>query len=103
VSRRVDNHFALRLIPPRPTFHLDADEDERAIMDRHATYWAGLADSGQVVVYGPVVDSTGGWGLGIFEAQDEAHARAIVDADPAVSSTLLRPELGCMLVAIIPD
>ncbi len=37
-------------------------------MGRHAAYWQPLIDSGRMVVFGPVLDTTGSWGLGVVEA-----------------------------------
>jgi hypothetical protein len=63
MSRRLGGHYVYRLIPPRPSFHEDMSAEERAIMGRHAEYWARLVEGGEVVAYGPVVDSGGSWGL----------------------------------------
>ena len=51
-------------------------DDEREIMGRHAAYWRPFIDSGQMVIFGPVLDSTGSWGLGAVEAEDEGELRA---------------------------
>jgi uncharacterized protein YciI len=48
---------------------------EREIMGRHAAYWQPLIDSGCMVVFGPVLDGTGSWGLGVVEADDEEELR----------------------------
>ena len=68
--------FVFRLIPPRPTFALDMSDEERAVMGRHAEYWQPLIDAGQMAIFGPVLDSTGSWGLGVVEAEDEDEYRA---------------------------
>ena len=102
MSRRLGDHYVYRLLPPRATFHLDMNDEERAIMARHADYWADLVEQGNVVVYGPVVDSGGSWGLGVIRADSEGHARALAEADPAVSSGMATYEVGTMLVAILP-
>ena len=52
-SRRLSNHYVYGLIPPRPSFHEDMNEEERAIMSRHAAYWSELIEQRGVVVYGP--------------------------------------------------
>jgi len=103
VSRRLDNHYVYRLIPPRPAFHDDMNDEEKAIMARHAAYWGELIEQGGVVVYGPVVDRTGSWGLGVIRAADEQGARRLAEADPAISSGMATFELGTMLVAVVPD
>jgi uncharacterized protein YciI len=103
MSRRESNHFVYRLIPPRPTFHLDMSDDERAIMNEHVDYWEAQTAAGNVVVYGPVVTESGSWGLGVFTAEDVHRARQVLDADPAISTGLATAELASMAVAVLPD
>ena len=45
-------------------------------MGRHAAHWQPYIDSGQMVVFGPVLDDTGSWGLGVIDADDEDELRA---------------------------
>jgi uncharacterized protein YciI len=92
--------FVFRLIPHRPTFALDISDQEREIMGRHAAHWQPLIDSGQMVVFGPVLDETRSWGLGIVEA-DEAELRALAASDPAVVTGLAEIELGRMLAGFV--
>ena len=89
--------FVFRLIAPRPTFALDLTDDERAIMGRHAAHWAPYLESGRMVVFGPVLDGTGAWGLGVVEADDEDDLRAFAAADPAVTTGTAVIEIGRML------
>jgi uncharacterized protein len=93
--------FVFRLISPRPTFALDMSDEEREIMGRHAAHWRPLIDSGQMVVFGPVLDDTGSWGLGVVEADDEERLRAFVAADPAVASGTAEIVLGRMLGGVL--
>jgi uncharacterized protein len=72
-------------------------DEEREIMGRHAAYWRPFIDSGQMVVFGPVLDGTGSWGLGVIEADDEDELRAFAAADPAVTTGTAAIELGKML------
>jgi YCII-related domain len=67
--------FVFRLINPRPTFAQDMTDEERDVMARHAAHWKPYLDSGQMVVFGPILDDTGSWGLGIVEAADEQELR----------------------------
>ena len=62
--------FVFRLKGPRPNFALDMNDEEREIMGRHAAHWQPFVESGQMVVFGPIVDSTGSWGLGVIEHDD---------------------------------
>ncbi len=97
----MSGYFVYRLIPPRPTFAQDMDDHERSIMGRHVEYWQKLLSEGRVLLFGPVLDRTGSWGLGVFEAQSEDEARAIVDSDPAIKSGMARAELGPMVQAVL--
>ncbi len=93
--------FLLRLVPPRPSFPLDMSEAEQATMGRHAAYWEELTERGTCLIYGPVLDPAEPWGLAIVEAETEAQARAIFDADPAVSSGTCTARLALIHVARI--
>jgi uncharacterized protein len=93
--------FVFRLQAPRPTFALDMTEEEREVMVRHATYWQPLIESGQMVVFGPVLDASGSWGLGVVEAEDEQELRAFAAGDPAVTSGTAQIELGEMLAGFV--
>jgi uncharacterized protein YciI len=93
--------FVFRLIAPRPTFAADMTDEEREIMGRHAAYWQPLIDSGQMVVFGPVLDTTGSWGLGVVEAEDEDELRAFAAGDPVVTTGTAQIEVGKMLAGFV--
>ena len=93
--------FILRLTAPRPTFALDMTDAERDIMERHAAYWQPYIESGQMVIFGPVLDSTGSWGLGVLEAEDEDELRAFAAGDPAVTSGTGQLEIGEFLAGFV--
>jgi uncharacterized protein YciI len=63
--------FVLWLTAPRPDFAMTMSDAEREIMGRHAAHWQPYVESGRMVVFGPVLDGTGSWGLGVLEADDE--------------------------------
>ena len=79
-------HYFLKLVAPRPTFATDMTDGEKALMHEHFLYWKSRQDEGEVVVFGPVLDPKGAYGMGVVAASDEAGARAFADADPAVRS-----------------
>jgi len=82
--------FVFRLISPRPTFPIDMTESERKVMGEHVTYWTALRDKGIAVVFGPVLDPKGVWGVAIVETSDEATARALLANDPVEKAGLSR-------------
>jgi uncharacterized protein len=63
--------FVLRLQAPRPTDALDMTDEEREIMGRYAARSQPLIGSSQMVVFGPLLDESGSWGLGVVESEDE--------------------------------
>jgi uncharacterized protein YciI len=93
--------FVFRLLAPRPTFALDMTDQEREIMSRHAAYWQPLIDSGQMVIFGPVLDDTGSWGLGVVESDDEEQLRAFAANDPVVTSRTALIEMGKLLAGYV--
>lgn len=93
--------FVFSLTAPRASFALDMTDEEREIMGHHAAYWQPFIDSGQMVIFGPVLDSTGSWGLGVVEADDEDELRAFAAGDPAVTSATAHIEIGEMLAGFV--
>jgi len=73
-------------------------DEEREIMGRHAAYWQPLVDEGRMVVFGPVLDSQGSWGLGVVEADDEDEIRSFAAGDPVVTTGTAHIEMGKMLM-----
>jgi len=93
--------FVFRLQAPRPTFALDMTDEEREIMARHASHWQPLVEAGHMVVFGPVLDGTGSWGLGVVEADDEDEVRAFAANDPVVTTGTATIEMGKMLAGFV--
>jgi uncharacterized protein len=58
--------------------------DEQRAMAEHQEYWQQLLRDGRVVVYGPVADPEGVWGMGVLRAADRAEVLAIAERDPSV-------------------
>jgi uncharacterized protein YciI len=95
------NHFLYKLIPPRPTFDRDMNETEQAVMGRHVAYWQELTERGTAIVFGPVGEPAGTWGLAVVAAETMADVRALGDADPAVVSRVARFDVCPMPGAIV--
>ena len=83
------------------TFAIDMTDAEREIMGRHAAHWQPYLDAGRMVVFGPVLDETGSYGLAVVEADDEAELRAFAAADPVVTSGTAAFEIGTMLAGFV--
>jgi uncharacterized protein len=93
--------FVFRLKAPRPNFALDMSDEEREIMARHAAHWQPFIDSGQMVVFGPVLDASGSWGLGVVEAEAEDELRAFAADDPVVTTGTADIEVGKMRAGFV--
>jgi hypothetical protein len=93
--------FIFRLKPPRPNFALDMSDEEREIMGRHAAHWKPYIESGQMVIFGPVLDSTGSWGLGVVACDDENELRDHAAHDPVVTTGTGSIELGKLLQGFV--
>jgi uncharacterized protein YndB with AHSA1/START domain len=79
-------YFFCRLVPPRPTFAMDMNAAEADVMRAHAAYWRDLLEKGAAVVFGPVADPNGPWGLGVVRAPSEEAFNLLRDNDPAIKS-----------------
>ncbi|MEK1890188.1 MAG: YciI family protein [Phyllobacterium sp.] len=80
--------FFFRLIPPRPTFADDMDDDEQDLMRQHASYVQEYFNDGLVLAYGPVHAPEGTFGLALLEVNDHAEAVRFGDNDPTVLAGL---------------
>jgi hypothetical protein len=92
-------YFFVRTQNPRPTFHLDMTPEERETMNRHVAYWSEKAARGIAIVFGPVLDPQGVYGIGVYQVQDEAEMQALMAEDPA--NGLLRYEVLPMPRAVV--
>jgi hypothetical protein len=94
--RRPDNaqgvntlqHFVIKLQSDRENFMATMTPEEMQVMQTHAGYWRGLLDQGKAIVFGPVADPAGSYGLGVVAVEDEAELKAIEAADPAITSKI---------------
>ena len=94
-------YFVYKLIPPRPTFISDMTEAEAAIMREHAAYWQQLTQQGTAVIFGPVSDPAGAWGLAVVEAPSEEQVQELGRRDPAVTSRTATFEVCPMPAAVL--
>lgn len=85
-SAAEDKYFVCRLLSPRPTFPMDMTAAERVFMDAHVVYWREQLAAGRVVVFGPVMDPKGPWGLAVVRAKDMAEVLALEAADPVITA-----------------
>ena len=56
-------HFYFKLIPPRPSFAMDANAEELALMKKHSDYCGEQFRAGKLLLYGPVLAQEGAFGV----------------------------------------
>jgi uncharacterized protein YciI len=76
-------------------------DEERAIMGRHAAHWQPYLESGRMVVFGPVLDDDGSFGLAVVESDDEDELRAFAAEDPVVTTGTAEFRIGTMLQGFV--
>ncbi len=76
-------YYFLKLVPKRADFAQTMSEEERDIMLRHVAYWKDYLDKGVVVVYGPVIDPEGVYGIGVVGIENEKQLNDLIENDPA--------------------
>jgi uncharacterized protein YciI len=74
--------------------------DEEAVFGDHFAHLQRLLDEGTLVLAGPTL-GTENTGITVFEAADEAAARAIMESDPAIATGTVRGELREMRVSLL--
>ena len=95
-------HWLYLLHPPREDFIATITPEEAAIMGgEHSAYLERLFDAGTLVLAGPTWGQPLNDGIAIFEAETEAEARAVMAADPAITSGLMTGELRQMRVSFL--
>ena len=88
------------LHPPRDDFAATMTADEAAVFSDHFEHLSRLLADGLLVLAGPTLGPTN-TGLCVFEAPDEAAARAIMKSDPAIAGGIVTGELREMRVSLL--
>jgi uncharacterized protein YciI len=88
------------LHPPRDNFAATMTEAESEAWARHFDLLQQLLADGILIMAGPTLGPVN-TGIAVFEAPDEAAARAIVDRDPAVAEGFARGELRPFRVSLL--
>lgn len=84
--------FMIKYPPARSSFPGDATAEEKEIMGRHVEYWTNLMNQGHCLVFGPVMDPNGFYGLGVVQVDDVEQVREFIQKDPAVAAGLMNVE-----------
>jgi uncharacterized protein YciI len=63
---------------------------------------AGHLAQGRILLFGPVLDATGPYGLAIARLPDDADPRTIADSDPLIKSQRgFRYDISPMMTAVV--
>ncbi len=92
-------HWLIILKPARPGMPEKPTEQEDAIVTEHFAYLRQALANGKLVLAGRSTDKNT-IGLVIFDAPDEAAARAFMEFDPAVRRGVMLAELKPFRVAL---
>jgi len=96
-------HYCCRLLAPRSTFPGDMTPAKAAAMHEHVGYWRERMREGKVVVFGPVLDPAGPWGLAVLQLPDDGEPGALIDHDPVIRAGIgFRFEIHPMQ-AVLPE
>ncbi len=91
-----------RIVPSRPGMPADPTPQEASLVSAHFDYLVGLAERGVLILAGRTLDDET-FGIVVFEAADEAAAREVAAADPAVAAGAFAMTLHPYRVAVARD
>ena len=77
---------------PRENFAETMTEDEQAVWGRHVELLTRRLEAGSLILAGPTFGKVN-TGICVFEAEDEAAARAYMEEDPTIAQGFARGEL----------
>jgi uncharacterized protein YciI len=86
--------------PLRDNFAATMTDDEKRVWSQHFDRLKRLLADGVLALAGPTLGSVN-TGIVIFEAQDEAAARRIMNEDPTIARGYARGELRPFRVSLI--
>ena len=93
-------YYVIKLIPNRADFAQTMTSEERSIMQQHIAYWKEYMSQGIMLIFGPVLDPTGVYGLGIISADSDEQVKQLTGNDPA--SKINKYEYYPMM-AVVPE
>lgn len=92
-----------RIVPTRPEMVTDSTPYEQDVVSAHFRYLVELRDQEVLILAGRTQVDEGTFGIVIFDAADEAAARAVMQGDPAVAARVFDGALYPYAVAVARD
>lgn len=77
-------YYFCKYIAPRADFLATMTAHESELMKQHGAFLNDLLEKGVVVAHGPVLDPAGGFGLSLYQVDDDQDMKALTSADPIV-------------------
>ena len=74
-------------------------DEEGQFMEAHSRYFDEQFAAGKLLLYGPVMATSGAFGIAVLEVEGEAEARRFGQDDPSVIAGLNRFEICPMRVS----
>lgn len=97
------SQWLYRIVPTRAGMVSSPTPDEQQIVEAHFAYLGAQRDRGALILAGRTQEDDGTFGIVIFEADDEAGARAVMTTDPAVAAGVFAATLHPYRVAVARD
>ncbi|MDI1461502.1 YciI family protein [Catellatospora sp. KI3] len=94
------NEWIYFIHSPRDDFAATMNDDEQAVFGAHFGYLQQLLAQGKLILAGPTL-GTINTGVCVIEAEDEAAATQIMNADPFIASGLTKGELRPFRAALL--
>ena len=103
MNKKVKQQFIYKIQLRRPQLLTDGPTaDEAVALQGHVTYLEQLAASSTVILAGRTqTEDPSGFGIVIFTADSEAHARSIMCDDPAIKNGVMDGELFPYKIAVL--
>jgi len=97
-------YHVFKLTGPRADFATTMTPAEMALMQRHGAYLKDLMARGQIVVFGPVLDASGVYGLAVVRLPDDVSPETIWREDPVIKAQAgFSYHVAPMLNAVVPE
>ena len=78
--------YLCKFIPPRDDFLATMSPEEASWMQQHGAFLDDLLAQGKIVAHGPVMDPAGGYGVSLYQIEDDESIEDLTSRDPVVSN-----------------
>ena len=93
------NHFIYIIRPHKENFAETMTEEEAGVMSEHFLYLTDLMNKGKLVIAGP--ETSGKFGIAVFEADNLEHAKELTANDPAVKKNVVTAEIYPFRISLL--